>query len=228
MTIVFNVLTDASGRPLQNHVVTITLRAPGNPFTDLGSEVVQPRPQDTDHDGRWEADLIPNVQYEREGTWYHVEQRGNLPRGVIPAEEHAWDFVVPEFGGPYPLRDVLILAPDPGGALPPVPPHALGDHTDVDTTGETAGMVLKFNGSAWVPLPDNSGGGTGGGGFEMQQVIPANVVTVPHGLGRRPGGVRLFSDDWLTEYDEFIVTHLDQNTLTVTVDQPFEGWVTAS
>lgn len=227
MTIVFNVLTDPSGRPLQNHVVHITLRAPGNPFTELGSEVIQPRPQDTDHDGRWEADLIPNVQYEREGTWYHVEQRGNLPRGVIPAEEHAWDFVVPEFGGPYPLRDVLIVAPDPGGNLPPVPPHALGDHTDVDTTGESPGRVLKFNGSAWVPAVD-SGGGGGSAGFQMQQVIPANVTSVPHLLGYRPAGVRLFSDDWSQEFDEFAVEHVDENHLNVYTDQLFEGWVTAS
>jgi hypothetical protein len=230
VTEVFNVLTDGSGRPLQNHVVYITLRGEdGNPFTQLGSEVIQRRAEDTDHDGRWTADLIPNAEFEAEGTYYHVEQRGKLPLGVIAAEEHAWNFVVPEFGGPYPLRDVLIVAPSPGQPRPPLPAHALGDHTDVDTTGEVAGQVLKFNGSAWVPAADNTGGGGGGGGgFEMHQVIPASVVTVPHGLGRRPAGVRLFSDDWATEFDEFAVHHQDVNTLTVTNDQLFTGWVTVS
>jgi len=35
--------------------------------------------------------------------------------------------------------------------------HALGDLSDVDTTGATAGQVLQFNGSLWVPA---SAGGT--------------------------------------------------------------------
>lgn len=230
MTIIFNVLTDGSGRPLQNHVVRISLRGEdGNPFTQLGSEVIQPVAEDTDHDGRWEADLVPNALMEAEGTYYHVEQRGKLPRGVIAPEEHDWDFVVPEFGGPYPIRDVLIIAPSPGQPRPPLPAHALGDHTDVDTTGEIAGRVLKFNGSAWVPAVDNTGGGGGTGtAFQMQQVIPANVTNVPHDLGYRPAGVKLFTNDWATELDEFAVTHLDENTLTVTTDQLFTGWVTVS
>lgn len=228
MTIIFNVLTDGSGRPLQNHVVRISLRGEdGNPFTQLGSEVIQEVAEDTDHDGRWEADLVPNALMEAEGTYYHVEQRGNLPRGVMAPEEHDWDFVVPEFGGPYPIRDVLIIAPSPGQPRPPLPAHALGDHTDVDTTGELAGRVLKFNGTSWVPAVDGGGGGTGSA-FEMLQAIPLNTTPVPHNLGYRPAGIRLFSADWQTEFDEFGVTHLDENNLNVHTDNPFEGWVTAS
>ena len=40
--------------------------------------------------------------------------------------------------------------------------------------------------------------------------------------------VKLFTDDWATELDEFAVTHLDENNLTVTTDQLFTGWVTVS
>jgi hypothetical protein len=226
VTLVTNVLTDGSGRPLQNHVIRITLRAPGNPFTTLGSEVLQPVAEDTDHDGRWTADLIPNVDFEADGTYYHVNQRGNL-RTLAAAEENEWDFVVPEFGGPYALRDLLITPPSPGGNLPPVPPHALGDHTDVDTTGESPGRVLKFNGTEWVPAPE-SGGGGGSGGFQWHATSPGNVTPVPHLLGYRPAGVRLFSEDWATEYDEFTVNHVDVNNLNVWTDQLFTGWVTVS
>lgn len=222
MTVVFNILTAPTGRPLQNQTVRVTLRAPGNPFTVLGSEVFVPAAEDTNTTGRWEMDLLPNVLYEQEGTWYHVDQRDGLR---MPDAEH--DFRVPEFGGPYVLRDLLIIAPEPGGWFPPVPPHALGDHTDVDTTGEVAGRVLKFNGTAWVPAVE-SGGGGGGGGFEMLQALPTLTTPVPHNLGYRPAGVRIFSPDWQTEFDEFAVTHVDVDNLNVHTGLPFEGWVTAS
>lgn len=221
MTVVFNILTAPTGRPLQNQTVRVTLRAPGNPFTTLGSEVFVPAAEDTNTSGRWEMDLLPNALYEQEGTWYHVDQRDGLR---MPDAEH--DFRVPEFGGPYVLRDLLIIAPEPGGWFPPVPPHALGDHTDVDTTGESPGRVLTFNGTAWVPAP--GGGGGAGSSFQMQQVIPGNATPVPHLLGYRPAGVRLFSDDWATEYDEFTVTHDSVDHLTVWTDDPFTGWVTVS
>lgn len=222
MTVVLNVLTDASGRPLQKQVVRIQLRAPGNPFTELGSEVLQTVAVDTDSDGRWEADLIPNDQLEQDGTWYHVDERDGLKR----PDGGLWDFRVPEFGGPYALRDLLITPPPPGQEWPPVPPHALGDHTDVDTTGEAAGRVLKFNGTAWVPAVDS--GGSGGGAFEMLQVLPNNATPVPHQLGYRPAGIRLFSADWQQEYDEFGVIHDSADHLTVWTDDPFTGWVTVS
>lgn len=148
MTIVYNVLTSPEGRPLQNQTVRISLRAPGNPFTTLGSEVFQRHAEDTNTTGRWEADLIPNDQYEQEGTWYHVDQRDGLK---TPDAEH--DFVVPPTGGPYWLRDLLIIPPDPGGSFPPVPPHKLGDHTDVDVAGAVAGEYLRYDGSSTSAPP---------------------------------------------------------------------------
>lgn len=221
MTKVYNVLTSPEGRPLQNQTVRISLRAPGNPFTELGSEVFQRHAEDTNTTGRWEADLIPNDLYEQEGTWYHVDQRDGLK---TPDAEH--DFVVPPTGGPYWLRDLLIIPPDPGGSFPPVPPHKLGDHTDVDVTGAVAGEYLRFDGTFWRPAP--GGGGGGGTGFQRFQDIAATVIPVPHNLGYRPAGVRLFSEDWLTELDEFAVEHQDLNNATITTGAAFRGWVTAS
>lgn len=222
MTVVFNVLTDPTGRPMQNQTARITLRAPGNPFTKLGSEVFQPAAVDTNTSGRWEIDLLPSNQYEQDGTWYHVDERD----GVTRVDGGQWDFRVPEFGGPYVIRDLLVTPPDPGGQYPPLVPHALGDHTDVDTTGEVAGRVLKFNGTRWVPAVDSGGGG--GGGFLWFAELPGNATPVPHELGYRPAGVRLFSEDWQTEYDEFTVAHDSVDQLTVWTDKPFTGWVTVS
>ena len=39
---------------------------------------------------------------------------------------------------------------------------ALGDLSDVSTTGASSGQVLKYNGSSWAPAADNTGGGGGG------------------------------------------------------------------
>ena len=39
---------------------------------------------------------------------------------------------------------------------------ALGDLSDVSTSGAASGQVLKYNGSSWAPAADNTGGGGGG------------------------------------------------------------------
>jgi hypothetical protein len=218
MTLVFNVLTSPEGRPLQDLTVRFSLRAPGNPFTVLGSEVVQLHAEDTNTSGRWEADLIPNSQFEAAGTYYHVDERGGLREGS------EWDFVVPDVGGPYWVRDLLVIPPSPGVPFPPVPPHALTDHTDVDTSGEVAGNVLRFDGTEWVP---GVGGGGGGGSFEYFQDIQANEVTLNHGLGFRPA-ISLFSADWSEQYDEFAVQHMSVATAVISTGSLFRGWVVAS
>jgi hypothetical protein len=221
VTDVWNLLTSANGRPLQNHTVKIHLVAPGNPFTSL-AEVIQTHAVDTGTDGRWDAELIPNDEYEREGTWYRVDQRDGLLGG-----DYVHDIVVPSTGGPYWVRDLIVIPPAPGEPFPPLPPHALGDHTDVDTTGAVVGRVLKYDGTNWVPAVDSGGGGTGSG-FEMAVTIPAQSVSVPHGLGYKPAGVRLFSTDWLTEYAEFHVFHDSDDLCTVIVEQLFSGNITVS
>jgi hypothetical protein len=221
VTLVYNVLTTPEGRPLQRQTARFTLRAPGNPFTDITSQVIQQHAEDTDGTGRWEADLIPNSQFEMDGTYYHVDQRDGLR---LPDME--LDFVVPDVGGPYWVRDLLVIPPTPGTPFPPLPPHALGDHTDVDTTGAAFGDYLRYDGTEWVP----SAGGGGSGGTGFQQAVPnlTNTVPVPHLLGYRPS-VSLFSADWHTQYTEFNVDHIDANNLTVSTDPtPFAGWVVAS
>lgn len=220
MVQVFNVLTSPSGRPMQNQVVTVRLVTAGNPFTELDSEVAQVTTVDTDTDGRWDVDLIPTSQYEDDTTYYEVIERRGQP---------GWAFRVPDAAGPHWLRDLLVIPPTPGTPFPPVPPHALGDHTDVDTTGAAPGMVLKFNGTEWRPGTDNTGGGGSGGTFfEMFKDIAGNEALVPHGLGYRPAGIRLFAPDWQTEFDDFAVEHLDENNLTVSTGLLFRGWITVS
>lgn len=226
---VFNRLTAPDGRPLQNQTARITLRAPGNPFTTLTSEVIQAHAEDTNTTGIWIADLIPNAEYEQAGTWYHVDERDGLR---IPDAQ--WDFRVPSVPNPvaipgvpagtYWIRDLLIVAPNPGGDFPPVPAHALGDHTDVDTTGETAGNVLRFDGTTWRPA--NVSGGTGSG-YEQFQPTLVNQVTVTHNLGYRPS-LSIFNDDWTERFHIFGVQHVDVNNAVISTDLPFRGWIAAS
>lgn len=224
MTTVFNTLTSADGRPLQNQTVRISLMAPGNPFTAMQSEVIQAHAVDTSTTGRWQAELIPNADYEREGTWYRVDQRDSI-LGV----DYVHDIVVPATGGPYWVRDLIVIPPAPGEPFPPVPPHALGDHTDVDTTGALPGQVLKFDGAEWRPAADSGGGGGGGGSYVHFQNIAAQVVTVPHNLGMYPAGVRLFNAEQTVEYDEFRVSYVDANNLTVdSAPALFRGYVYVS
>jgi hypothetical protein len=146
VTIIRNALLDGADRPLRNHTVKITLVAPGNPFTDDGqAEVIQTHTVATDRAGNWSADLRPNVALEASGTYYQVDERDGLPGGQV------WTIVVPPTGGPYWLRDVLVTPPAPGQPFPPVPPHSLDQHTDVDTAGAVAGRALVYDGNDWVP-----------------------------------------------------------------------------
>jgi len=88
--------------------------------------------------------------------------------------------------------------------------------------------VLKFNGTKWVPATDLTGGAGGGTGAVYFQPTLTNTVNVEHLLHYRPGGVSLFSQDWQTEYDDFVVTHVDEDNLTVSTGIPFRGWVVMS
>lgn len=56
--------------------------------------------------------------------------------------------------------------------------HALSDLSDVDTAGLTTGYVLKWNGIAWVPAVDNTGGTVAESTFIWNQdttAQPANL-----------------------------------------------------
>lgn len=67
---------------------------------------------------------------------------------------------------------------------------------------------------------------TGGGDmafYEHVQTIPATVWTVVHNLGRRPAAIAVYSADWLTEYADYAVTHVDTTTLYITADIAISG-----
>jgi hypothetical protein len=67
--------------------------------------------------------------------------------------------------------------------------------------------------------------GSASSGFQFEQPIPAAVWgPITHGLGFRPAGVSLFDGPLFgTQYDEFAVEHLDENTLRIAMDKPTAG-----
>lgn len=66
--------------------------------------------------------------------------------------------------------------------------------------------------------------GAAGSGYRFEQTVPATVWgPITHGLGFRPGGVSLFDALFGTQYDEFVVQHLDDNTLRIAMDVPTAG-----
>src|SRR5579885_3123176 len=98
VTLVYSILTDTAGRPMQRQTARITLRGRGNPFTELSSEVVQTHAEDTNTSGIWVADLIPTSQYESAGAWYHVDERDG-----VRMDGGQWDFRVPDGPNPSPV-----------------------------------------------------------------------------------------------------------------------------
>ncbi|HEY2101429.1 MAG TPA: hypothetical protein VGH72_33535 [Pseudonocardia sp.] len=111
---VTNTLTDASGRPLQDVTVRIRLICPLNPYLLNGTgEIVSQVAVDTDTNGVWVAELTPNSELEQTGTYYAVDE-SCVPGGLV------WPISVPEGGGPYQLRDLLVPIPpdsNPGGPV---------------------------------------------------------------------------------------------------------------
>jgi hypothetical protein len=56
------------------------------------------------------------------------------------------------------------------------------------------------------------------------QAIPAAVWgPIAHGLGTKPAAVSLFDATFETQYDEFVVQHLDADTLRIAMDTPTAG-----
>lgn len=179
MVQVFGILTGPTGRPLQRQRVTIRSVTPGNPFTlVLSSAVATVATVDTDGDGRWETDLIPSSEYERDGQYYEADWRRSI-RDV----DSIFAFTVPDTGGPYNFRDHLVNPLPPGEPIPPVGAHSLADHTDVDLTGLADGDVLTYvlADGKWEPLP--AGTGPGGG---VQDVTAADATIVVGGTSTHP------------------------------------------
>jgi hypothetical protein len=66
--------------------------------------------------------------------------------------------------------------------------------------------------------------GPPGTSLQFEQTVPASVWgPIAHGFGYRPAGVSLFDVLFGTQYDEFVVQHLDENTLRIAMDVPTAG-----
>lgn len=66
-------------------------------------------------------------------------------------------------------------------------------------------------------------GPSGGSTYEYTQLTPSTVWTINHNLGRYPATVQLYASDLSTSYSEFIIQHLDVNTLRISMDTPTAG-----
>lgn len=177
MPIVRLLLTDSADRPLQSQTVKVQLIAPGNPFTSQPSAVIHiatvSTPRAGDDVGVFSVDLPPSSTYEHEGSYYRVDARDGIDN-----EDAVWAIRVPDAGGPYDLRDLIVVSPTTGQPFPPVPPHALEDHTDVDeTVTPEDGQVLTMIDAEWTPFGN------------AVLVLPPEPAPIPDGL---PAGVLLF------------------------------------
>lgn len=77
-----------------------------------------------------------------------------------------------------------------------------------------------------VPVAGPRGpmGPPGAGALRYEQSTPAAVWgPIEHGFGRQPAAVSLFSLDFGAQYGEFVVQHLDENTLRISMDTPTAG-----
>lgn len=178
MVQVFGILTDPSGRPMQRQTVRVGRQPVGNPFDTAGGAVIQVGAYDTDTDGRWEANLIPSSQYEDAGQYYLADARDGMRIG-----DAQWTFRVPDTGGPFNIRDLLVTVPPAGTPIPPVAAHRLGDHVDVDTTGAADGNVLMFVLADGKWEPEVVSGGPGGG---VASVAAGNGTIVIGGTATNP------------------------------------------
>jgi len=88
-------------------------------------------------------------------------------------------------------------------------PVNLADLADVASTAPSTGQVLKWNGTAWEPAADSTGGGTG-----ATYAISAETAT--GGVNLRLTGSDASTDDVKFEAGSGItVTRTDANTITV-------------
>lgn len=111
--------------------------------------------------------------------------------------------------------------PTPAAATP----HAINDHTDVDTStvppgppagagnsGSQQGDVLTFDGSNWTPQEYS---------YRHVQGSAALVWTVNHNLGRRAAGVYVansFGEECVAD-----ITQVSDNQLTITFSAAESG-----
>ncbi len=198
MTIVRNVITSATGTPVNRARVAINLVAgddrddPG--YTD-GTTIVPTFFFVTATDGAWSTALTPNADITPTGTYYRVVESHNGATKVSLIS-------VPATGGPYDLLDVLVTDPVPPSEITGITTEAAEAlvnslavlKSTVDAKGDlivaTAGdtvtrlgvgsndQVLTADSSTPTGLKWAAGGGGGGGG------TPANTVVTETAFGQ--------------------------------------------
>lgn len=86
-------------------------------------------------------------------------------------------------------------------------------------------QVVQVGAPSLTVVPVGGGGSTITDPIQYLYVqdLAATVWTINHNLGRRPAAVALFSLDWLTQFGQYVVQHLDENTLRVSMDTPTAG-----
>lgn len=58
----------------------------------------------------------------------------------------------------------------------------------------------------------------------FEQEIPATVWgPIEHNYGRRPAAIALFSQDYSAQFGQFVIQHLDENTLRIAMETPTSG-----
>lgn len=110
---------------------------------------------------------------------------------------------------------------EPGTTITVVPPGIPGLRAPSPTT-----PTVKFDqpsSTATVVPVVGPPGPAGGEAFQFSQITPATVWTINHNLGRYPGLVQLYTSDLSANYGEFVVQHLDVNTLRVSMETPTAG-----
>jgi hypothetical protein len=108
----------------------------------------------------------------------------------------------------------VILFPSDGSGVPVVSWSVVGQ----------PGGVAPLDSAGRVPaqyLPASSGGSAR---YQHDQLVAATVWgPIDHDLGYRPAAVSVFSTDYGTQFDEFVVQHLDINRLRISMDTPTTG-----
>lgn len=132
------------------------------------------------------------------------------------------DGLLPEFYGPLDADTVwarplgLAVAPYPLYPVVRAAPEVLADLTDVADTPPADGQVLVWDADTGQYVPSSP---SAAGALQHVQGTPATVWgPIAHNLGYRPAAVALFSADFGTQYDDFEVQHLDQNSLRIAMD----------
>jgi hypothetical protein len=184
--------------------------------------------------GAWTLTLPASSSYDATNTWYRIDQ---------PGSSHAC--VVPTGNGPFPLHDLEIVDPAAPACCPPPPAGgdsgtaarvtaveaAVSAHDGRIGALETASDLHNGQIIALTAVTDTQDARldsleqlNGGVSYEHSQTVAAAVWgPIVHSLGRHPAAVSLFSADFGEQYAEFVVQHLDTDSLRIAMDTPTAG-----